>query len=145
MRARQYQLRAGYSLSMDKHYVDHEEQDVVIVMTSGPSTPHRCATPFYLGGLLSSMDANVKIFFTMEGVKLMEQGVAENLAAMEGGKRIIEFIRDAKNAGVEFFVCRPAMPGYKMAEENLIPEVTAMASAGDLADLILTSDRQLFF
>ncbi|MEW5791327.1 MAG: DsrE family protein [Pseudomonadota bacterium] len=130
---------------MEKHFVDHEEQSVVIVMTSGPSTPQRCATPFYLGALLSSMDADVKIFFTMEGVRLMEPGVAENMAAMEGGKRIIEFIRDAKTAGVKFYVCRPAMPGYKMEEGNLIPEVTATASAGDLADLILTSDRLLFF
>lgn len=130
---------------MEKHFVDHEEQSVVIVMTSGPSTPHRCATPFYLGALLSSMDADVKIFFTMEGVRLMETGVAENMVAMEGGKRIIEFIRDAKSAGAKFYVCRPAMPGYKMEEGNLIPEVTATASAGDLADLILTSDRLLFF
>lgn len=130
---------------MDKHYVDHEEQDVVIVMTSGPSTPHRCATPFYLGALLASMDASVKIFFTMEGVRLLQVGVAENLVAMEGGKSIIDFIRDAKNAGVSLYVCRPAMPGYQMSESELIPEVDATASAGDLADLILTTNKLLFF
>lgn len=130
---------------MDKYLVDHDEQSVVIVMTSGPSTPHRCATPFYLGSLLASMDAEVKIFFTMEGVRLMHAGVAENLAAMEGGKRIIEFIRDAKAAGVKLYVCRPALPGYAMTEEALIPEVTATASAGDLADLILATNKLLFF
>ena len=131
---------------MSSHYLeDDEEKTVVIVMTSGPSTAHRCATPFYLGSLLSSMDAEVKIFCTMEAVKLMQKGVAENMAAMEGGKRIIEFIRDAKNAGAELYVCRPALPGYAMEETGLIDEVDHVASAGDLADLILSVDRLLFF
>ena len=40
----------------DSHYLDSEEKSVVIVMTSGPSTPHRCATPFYIGAILASMD-----------------------------------------------------------------------------------------
>ena len=124
---------------------DQEEKTVVIVMTSGPSTPHRCATPFYLGALLSSMDAEVKIFCTMEAVKLMEQGTPEKLSAMAGGKRIIDFIRDAKNAGVELHVCRPALPGYELVPRQLISEVDTVASAGDLADLILSADRLLFF
>ena len=109
---------------MSDHYLeDQGEKSVVIVMTSGPSTAHRCATPFYLGALLSSMDAEVKIFCTMEAVRLMQTGVAENLSAMAGGKRIIDFIRDAKNAGVEIQVCRPALPGYEIETDNLIDEV----------------------
>ncbi|MDA8421050.1 MAG: DsrE family protein, partial [Pseudomonadota bacterium] len=93
-------------------YLDHEGKSVVIVMTSGPSTPQRCATPFYLGALLASMDADVKIFFTMEGVNLVRKGVPDTLSAMPGGKRIIEFIRDAKAAGAKLYLCSPALPGY---------------------------------
>ena len=131
---------------MSDHYLeDQGEKSVVIVMTSGPSMAHRCATPFYLGALLSSMDAEVKIFCTMEAVRLMQTGVAENLSAVAGGKRIIDFIRDAKNAGVVIHVCRPALPGYEIESDNLIEEVDAVASAGDLADLILSVDRLLFF
>ena len=131
---------------MRDHYLeDQGEKSVVIVMTSGPSTAHRCAPPFYLGALLSSMDAEVKIFCTMEAVRLMQAGVAENLSAMAGGKRIIDFIRDAKNAGVEIHVCRRALPGYEIQADSLIEEVDAVASAGDLADLILSVDRLLFF
>lgn len=131
---------------MAGHYVDHEARMVVIVMTSGPSTPHRCATPFYLGALLASMDADVSIFFTMEGVNLVKRGVPENMAAMEGGKKIIEFIRDAKAAGVKLHVCLPALPGYKMDDKSdLIDEVDERSSGGALADLILSSDKVLFF
>lgn len=121
-------------------------KSVLIVMTSGPSTPQRCATPFYIGALLASMDADVSLFFTMEGVNLVKKGVAENLTAMPGGKRIIDFIRDAKHAGVKLHVCTPALPGYKMDALDLIPEIDARAGGGGvLADLILTSDKVLFF
>ena len=129
----------------DPRYVDHEEKTVVIVMTSGPSTPHRCATPFFLGALLASMDAQVTVFFTMEGVRLVKQGVPEKMVAMEGGKPIIDFMRDAKAAGVRLVACRPALPGYEIDVDNLIPEIDEISSGGALADLILSSDKVLFF
>lgn len=130
----------------EKKYLDQEEKSVLIVMTSGPSTPSRCATPFYLGAILAAMDARVRIFFTMEGVNLVKKGVADNLVAMEGGKRIIEFIRDAKAAGVTLHLCLPALPGYQIdPERDLIPEVDELSSGGALADLILNTDKVLFF
>lgn len=124
---------------------DREAKTVVIVMTSGPSTPQRCATPFYIGALLAAMDAAVTIFFTMEGVRIVRKGVPENLVAMEGGKQIIEFMRDAKNAGVRFHACNPALPGYEIEKGDLIPEIDEVSSDGALADMILSSDKVLFF
>ena len=129
-----------------EHYLDNEEQTVVIVMTSGPSEPHRCATPFYLGAVMASMDVDVHIFFTMEGVRLMQTGVAEDMVAMAGGKSIIDFIRDAKRAGVRLHVCHPALPGYKIEPStDLIPEVDEVNRASELADLVLRSDKTLTF
>jgi predicted peroxiredoxin len=132
-------------MSENTKYLDHEAKKVVIVMTSGPSQRGRCATPFYMGALLASMDAEVTVFFTMEGVRLVQQGVAETLTAMDGGKRIIEFMREAKAAGARFHACRPALPGYDIEPVNLIPEVDEVSSGGALADMILTCDKVLFF
>ncbi len=133
-------------MSQDDYYLDNEEKTVVFLMTSGPSTPHRCATPFYLGSILASMDVEVHIFFTMEGVKLMEKGVAENMVAMEGGKKIIDFIRDAKRAGVILHVCQPALPGYKIDESaDIIEEADHVSRASVLADLILRCDKLITF
>ena len=129
----------------EQYYLDNEEISVVIVMTSGPSTPNRCATPFYISAILASMDADVSIFLTMEAVRLAECGVADKLTAMAGGKTIIEFIRDAKQAGVKLFVCKPAMPGYDLTEDIIIEEVDEIANASKMADLILTSDKAMFF
>lgn len=124
---------------------EEREQTVVIVMTSGPGARQRCATPFFIGALLASMDARVTIFFTMEGVRLCEEGVARHLTALEGGKTIIEFMRDAKAAGVRFALCRPALPGYDMSEAGIIPEVDEVSGGGSLADMILNSDKVLIF
>ena len=129
----------------DTHYLDNEEKSVVIVMTSGPATPQRCATPFYLGAILASMDARVSIFLTMEGSLLAREGVAEGLTAMQGGKTILQFIRDAKAAGVRLHLCRPAMPGYEISDGDVIDEVDEISSAGTLADLILSCDKSMFF
>jgi len=129
----------------EQHYLDNEAKSVVIVMTSGPSTPHRCATPFFMAAILASMDAEVKIFFTMEGVRLCQKGVPENLTALDGGKKIIEFMRDAKAAGAKLYLCRPALPGYEMEVTSVIDEVDEISSGGVLADLILSCDKALFF
>lgn len=127
-------------------FLDNDEQLVVIIMTSGPSTPNRCATPFYLASVMSSMDIDIYIFFTMEGVRLMQKGVAENLVAMEGGKKISEFIKDAKRASVKLHVCQPALPGYNInASDDLISEVDEVSRASDLADLILRADKVITF
>ena len=129
----------------EQYYLDNEEKSVVIVMTSGPSTPHRCATPFYISAILASMDAEVSIFLTMEAVRLAQRGVADSLTAMSGGKTIIEFIRDAKQAGVKLYLCKPAMPGYGLTDEVIIEEVDEIANASKMADLILASDKSMFF
>jgi hypothetical protein len=127
-------------------YLDDEMKSVVIIMTSGPSTPHRCATPFYLGAILAAMDAEVHIFLTMEAVRLAEKGVAEHTVAMAGGKRIIEFIRDAKSAGVKLHLCLPALPGYDIKEDtDIIEEVDLLSGGGVLADLILSCDKVISF
>ena len=129
----------------DAHYLDNEEKSVVIVMTSGPSTPNRCATPFYISSVLASMDADVSIFLTMEAVKLGQVGIADKLAAMDGGKTIIEFIRDAKAAGVKLYMCKPAMPGYELTATDIIDEVDEIANASKMADLILACDKSMYF
>lgn len=131
----------------EAHYYDNDdEKTVVILMTSGPSTPHRCATPFYLGAIMASMDIDVHIFFTMEGVKLAQKGVADSLVAMDGGKTIIEFMRDAKNAGVQLHVCQPALPGYRIDQScDIIDEIDSVDMASALADLVLQSDNVITF
>lgn len=123
-----------------------EEKSVVILMTCGPSTPGRCATPFFIAALLASMDAEVMVFMTMEAVRLAHKGVAEQLAAVPGGKSILQFMRDAKELGVKIHICTPALPGYDMAADiDIIDEVDELSSGGVLADMLLSCDKVITF
>lgn len=126
--------------------MDDTPNSVVILMTCGPSTPSRCATPFFIAALLASMDAAVTVFLTMEAVKLVLPGVAGNLVAMEGGHSILHFIREAKSAGAKLFICRPALPGYHLdVGDTFIAEVDEVSSGGRLADMLLNCDKVITF
>lgn len=125
---------------------DNDGRSIIILMTSGPSTPERCATPFFIASLLASMDAKVQIFLTMEAVRLAVKDVADTLVARKGGKTIIEFMREAKELGVKIHMCLPALPGFDInVSKDVIAEVDELSSGGVLADLIISCDKVISF
>lgn len=111
-----------------------DEGKVVVFVTSGPEAPQRCATPFYMANIAAAMDNEAEMIFQIDGVLLMKTGVAENLFAKEGGKKIIDFIRDAKEIGVEMRVCSAALQLHDMTEEDLIEECDGVVGAAYMTD-----------
>ena len=122
-----------------------EEGKVVIFVTSGPETPQRCATPFYMATVAAAMDHEAEMIFQIDGVLLMKQGVAEGLTAKEGGKKIIDFIREAKEAGVEMKVCSAALQLHDMTEADLIAECDGVVGAAYMVDRGLDSQLVLCY
>lgn len=118
-----------------------DRQRVLIIVSSGPSTPARCAAPFYTATLLACMDAQVTLFLSGEGARLAHQDVADHLYAAEGGEPISHFIQQAKEAGARLLMCRA--PSVPIDESRLIEEVDEIASGGELARMILEYDRVL--
>lgn len=121
------------------------QQRVLILVTSGPGTPARCAAPFHTATLLACLDAEVTLYLTGEATELARPGVAEQLFAQEGGQPVIHFIRQAKQMGARLLLCRkPPLPGQTMPEEQpLIPEVDDYGSGGEMAAMILEYERVL--
>ncbi len=122
-----------------------EESSFIVFVTSGPATPQRCATPFYMASVVAAMDNQAEIIFQIDGVLLMKKGVAEKLIAKEGGKPILEFIRDAKRAGVTMKVCSAALSLHDMTEADLIPECDGVVGAAYMVDRALESSRVLSY
>ena len=92
------------------------------------------------------MDADVRVFMTMEAVRLAHKGVAEHLTAVPGGKSILQFMRDARELGVKIHICTPALPGYDMAADiDIIEEIDELSSGGVLADILLSCDKVITF
>jgi predicted peroxiredoxin len=124
-------------------------QRVLILVTSGPSTPARCAAPFHIATLLACLDAEVTLYLTGEAAELARPGVAEALHADPEGAPVIHFIRQARQMGARLLLCRkppaPGQPHEALPETalELIDEVEGYGSGGELATMILEYERVL--
>ncbi|MEN3028368.1 MAG: DsrE family protein [Aquificaceae bacterium] len=127
---------------------------VVILMTSGPKTPWRCALPFYIAALMSANEADVEMFFNMDGTKLLKKGVAERIIPAEpnclspNGKKlktVYDFMKDAKGAGVKFYSCKQAIDSLGYKPEELIPELDGVVPASEFALRAMEADKVLTF
>ncbi len=105
------------------------DDKVMLIMTSGPDTPHRCATPFFFASLAVAMENEVTMFFTIDGTLLLKKGVAETVFPKEGGKPVSGFLKDAMDAGVEFLACTASMELHDLKPEDLIDGVKLVGGA----------------
>ncbi len=118
---------------------------VVYIHTIGTETPERTATPFYLAATGALMDLDVSMIFTMKGTGLLKKGVAENIYVKEGGVPLSHFIKQAKDAGVKFYVCSASLDLNDMKEEDLIPEVDEVIGGATINDMAVEADTVLTF
>jgi predicted peroxiredoxin len=105
------------------------DDKVMIIMTSGPDTPRRCATPFFFASLAVAMDYEATMFFTIDGTLLLKKGMAETIIPKEGGKPVSDFIRDALDAGVNFQACTASMELHNLTTDDLIEGVKMVGGA----------------
>jgi predicted peroxiredoxin len=106
-----------------------DEDKILIIMTSGPDTPRRCATPFFFAHLAAAMDYEVTMFFTIDGILLLKKGVAENVYPKQGGKPVGDFLYDAMEAGVKFVACTAATELHDLQPSDLIDGVEMVGGA----------------
>ena len=106
-----------------------DDDKVLIIMTSGPETPRRCATPFFFATLARAMDYDVTMFFTIDGILLLKRGLAEDVYPKAGGKSAAEFIQEAMEAGVKFTACTAATELHDLQVADLIDGVKMVGGA----------------
>ncbi|MBP8241975.1 MAG: DsrE/DsrF/DrsH-like family protein [Thermoflexales bacterium] len=102
---------------------------VMIIMTSGPDTPRRCATPFFFASLGVAMEYDVTMFFTIDGTLLLKKGLAETVFPKAGGKPVSAFIQDALEAGVKFTACTASTELHDLQPSDLIDGVKMVGGA----------------
>ena len=125
---------------------DHEYagKRVLVVATFGSGNPERCPAPFVFAGEAAKAGAEVGINFVLQAPLLLKQGVAENLRAKDGGRTIREFIDEALQLGVKFYICDTALGLCDMTPEDMIEEVedlvgpSFLINQGMQADLVLS-------
>jgi predicted peroxiredoxin len=105
------------------------EDKVLIIMTSGPDTPRRCATPFFFASLAAAMDYEVTMFFTIDGTLLLKKGLAETIFPKKGGKSAGDFLKEALESGVQMTACSASMELHDLKAGDLIEGVRMVGGA----------------
>lgn len=122
-----------------------EPRKVLMMLTSGPCTPERCAAPFFFAIGAAKMGNDVSLFFTMQATQLLKQGVAEKICVKEGGRPLSQFIQHALDAGVKFYICSASLELNDMSQADLIEQVDNLVSSTFLTKKGLESDLVLSF
>ncbi len=105
------------------------DDKVMIIMTSGPDTPRRCATPFFFASLAAAMEYDVTMFFTIDGTLLLKKGLADTVYPKAGGKPVSEFLQDALDNGVKFLACTASTELHDLQPSDLIDGVKMVGGA----------------
>jgi len=112
--------------------MDDETKKILYVQTHGVDMPERSATPFYLAAAGAAMDAEVGIYFTMNGPTLLQKGVPDKLVVPKkggGGRELAYFIKQAQDIGVKLYVCQPSLDLHALTLGDLIEGVEMIGGA----------------
>jgi hypothetical protein len=127
--------------------VDDEPKKILYVQTHGVDMPERSATPFYLAAAGAAMDAEVGIYFTMNGPTLLQKGVPEKLIVPKkggGGRELMYFIKQAQDIGVKLYVCQPSLDLHGLTMADIIDGVEMIGGAA-FNDMALNADAVIAF
>lgn len=122
-----------------------EPKKILMMLTSGPCTPERCAAPFFFAIGAAKQGHDVSLFFTMQATQLLKRGVAEAIFAKKGGQPVSQFIQRALDSGVKFFICSSSLELNDLVQEDLIDQVDNLVSSTFLTKRGLESDLVLSF
>ena len=127
--------------------MDDDTKKILYVQTHGGDMPERSATPFYLATAGAAMDAEVGIYFTMNGPTLLQKGVPETLIVPKkggGGRELAYFIQQAQDIGVKLYVCQPSLDLHALKLDDLIEGVEMIGGAA-FNDMALNADAVIAF
>ena len=126
---------------------DEDVKRILYVQTHGVDMPERSATPFFLAAAGAAMDAEVGIYFTMNGPTLLQKGVPDTLIVPKkggGGRELAYFIKQALDMGVKLYVCQPSLDLHALKLDDLIAGVEMIGGAA-FNDMALNADAVIAF
>ena len=114
---------------------------IIIMANTDPRNGEELGAPIFQASVAAAMEFEVEVICTATSGKLMKKGVAEKLFIKEGSpKSVLDFIKDAHEAGVKFSCCSPNLDLFDMTEEDLIPECSGIVGGAYLIEEIMEGD-----
>jgi predicted peroxiredoxin len=124
---------------------DYAGKKVLVVATFGSDNPERCPGPFVFAAEAARGGAEAGIVFVLQAPLILKRGIAENLRPKDGARTIREFIDEALELNVRFYVCDTALDLCSMTPEDLIEEAEDLVGPSFLIKQGLKSDLVLSF
>ncbi len=118
-------------------------EKLVIMVTHGPDDAELATIPFVMAGAAVASDVEVVMGFQADGVRLVQDGVAEKVAAPEF-KPLAELISDIRQFGGKFLVCGPCIKSRQIPAESLV-EGAEVVAAGRFVAEITTATNSLVY
>ncbi|MHA1973624.1 MAG: DsrE family protein [Candidatus Hodarchaeales archaeon] len=116
---------------------------MLIVASNGPEVAERCYMPFIVGATAQAMDVEVAIFFIMDGVVLMQKGMAKRVKA-PGYPPLDKTIEEFMEAGGKVYICSNSQNFRKISPDKGFVKGVEIAGAAKLVECIHEYDKTVY-
>ena len=117
---------------------------IIVMANTDPRNGEELGAPIFQATVAAAMEYEVEVVCTATAGRLMKKGVAETLFVKPGSpKSVLDFIRDAHEAGVKFWCCSPNLDLFGMTEEDLIPECSGVIGGAYLIERVMQDEYKV--
>ncbi len=111
---------------------------IIIMANTDPRNGEELGAPIFQATVAAAMEYEVEVICTATAGRLMKKGVAEKLFVKPGSpKSVLDFIKDAHEAGAKFFCCSPNLDLFDMTKDDLIPECSGIIGGAYLIEQVM--------
>ncbi len=117
---------------------------IIVMANTDPRNGEELGAPIFQASVAAAMEYEVEVICTATAGRLMKKGVAEKLFVKPGSpKSVLDFIKDAHEAGVKFYCCSPNLDLFDMTEADLIPECAGIIGGAYLIDRVMQDEYKV--
>jgi uncharacterized protein len=117
---------------------------IIVMANTDPRHGEELGAPIFQASVAAAMEYEVEVVCTAASGRLMKKGVAEKLVVKPGSpKSVLDFIKDAHEAGVKFYCCSPNLDLFDMTEADLIPECSGIIGGAWLIERVMQDDYKV--
>ncbi len=117
---------------------------IIVMANTDPRNGEELGAPIFQATVAAAMDFEVEVVCTATSGRLLKKGVAAELVVKSGSpKTVLDFIRDAHEAGVKFWCCSPNLDLFDMQQEDLIPECSGVIGGAYLIERVMDDEYRV--
>lgn len=117
---------------------------IIVMANTDPRNGEELGAPIFQATVAAAMEYEVDVICTATAGRLMKKGVAETLFVKQGSpKSVLDFIKDAHEAGAKFYCCSPNLDLFDMTQEDLIPECSGIIGGAYLIEQVMEGDTKV--